>query len=155
MKKTAIAVALGGLFMMASAQAAPQDNTWYAGGKLGWSNYQVGKKDVSNAFTSYDITRHDSVGGGLYAGYQFNQYLGLEGGYDYLGNLKYSATPSSDDTFRTQGVSLAAKLGYEIAQGVDLYGKAGGFGYFSKGEGKSDNGLSPLLAVGTELAPIS
>lgn len=40
MKKTAIAVAVAVAAFASVAQAAPKDNTWYTGGKLGWSQYQ-------------------------------------------------------------------------------------------------------------------
>ncbi|MDR8284038.1 porin OmpA, partial [Acinetobacter baumannii] len=39
MKKTAIAIAVALTGFDTVAQAAPKDNTWYAGGKLGWSQY--------------------------------------------------------------------------------------------------------------------
>lgn len=39
MKKTAIAIAVALAGFATVAQAAPKDNTWYAGGKLGWSQY--------------------------------------------------------------------------------------------------------------------
>lgn len=38
MKKTAIAIAVALAGFATVAQAAPKDNTWYAGGKLGWSS---------------------------------------------------------------------------------------------------------------------
>ncbi|VDZ68825.1 outer membrane protein A (plasmid) [Klebsiella aerogenes] len=39
MKKTAIAIAVALAGFATVAQAAPKDNTWYAGGKLGWSQF--------------------------------------------------------------------------------------------------------------------
>lgn len=39
MKKTAIALAVALAGFATVAQAAPKDNTWYTGGKLGWSQY--------------------------------------------------------------------------------------------------------------------
>ena len=39
MKKTAIAIAVALAGFATVAQAAPKDNTWYAGAKLGWSQY--------------------------------------------------------------------------------------------------------------------
>ena len=39
MKKTAIAIAVALAGFATVAQAAPKDNTWYTGAKLGWSQY--------------------------------------------------------------------------------------------------------------------
>lgn len=39
MKKTAIALAVALAGFATVAQAAPKDNTWYTGAKLGWSQY--------------------------------------------------------------------------------------------------------------------
>lgn len=150
MKKTAIAVAISGLFMVAGAQAAPQDNTWYAGGKLGWSNFQVSKDDVSSTLNTYDVTRHDDVGGGVYGGYQFNNWFGIEAGYDYLGKMDFDSSAGAGD-LQSQGFQLAAKLSYNLGA-ADIYGKVGGFGYHTKSLGESDDGVAPLLAFGTEYA---
>lgn len=38
MKKTAIAIAVALAGFATVAQAAPKDNTWYTGAKLGWSS---------------------------------------------------------------------------------------------------------------------
>ncbi|MDU5837401.1 MAG: porin OmpA, partial [Pantoea sp.] len=39
MKKTAIAIAVALAGFATVAQAAPKDDTWYTGAKLGWSQY--------------------------------------------------------------------------------------------------------------------
>jgi len=151
MKKTAIAVAIAGLFAMTAAQAAPQDNTWYAGGKLGWSNYGIGNSDINSSLTSYDVTSHDDVGAGVFAGYQLNNWFGIEAGYDYLGKFDYDSSVGSGDV-KSQGVQLAAKLSYDMGSGTDIYAKLGGFGYKSENGDDSASGVAPLLAFGTEYA---
>lgn len=149
MKKTAIAVAVAGLMSLSVAHAAPQSNTWYSGAKLGWSNYQAS----SNDFASSDITnkKRDDVGGGVFAGYQFNNWFALEGGYDYLGKLKYD-TATGSDKLQSQGLQLAGKFSYAVTPALDLYGKAGVFGSYSQNNETHKYGVSPLLAVGTEYA---
>ena len=67
MNKTVIAMAISTLCLMSVAQAAPKDNTWYLGGKLGWSNYQKSDGDVSDTLTNYDVD-NDGVGVGVYGG---------------------------------------------------------------------------------------
>lgn len=88
MNKTLITLLVSGL-LAANAQAAGQDNTWYGGAKLGWSNFYGVDESNSIAITDKD---DDEVGAGAFAGYQINQNLGVELGYDYLGKLKYSGT---------------------------------------------------------------
>ena len=149
MNKTVIAMAISTLCLMSVAQAAPKDNTWYLGGKMGWSNYQKG--DVSDTLTNYD-TDNDGVGVGVYGGYQLNSWLGFEGGYDYLDKMDYTSTLGDND-FKSQGVQLSAKLSYAFNPVVDLIGRVGGFAYQSDNKDDSVSGVSPLVAVGTEYAP--
>ncbi len=149
MNKTVIAMAISTLCLMSVAQAAPKDNTWYLGGKMGWSNYQKG--DVSDTLTNYD-TDNDGVGVGVYGGYQLNSWLGFEGGYDYLDKMAYTSTLGDND-FKSQGVQLSAKLSYAFNPVVDLIGRVGGFAYQSDNNDDSVSGVSPLVAVGTEYAP--
>lgn len=149
MNKTVIAMAISTLCLMSVAQAAPKDNAWYLGGKMGWSNYQKG--DVSDTLTNYD-TDNDGVGVGVYGGYQLNSWLGFEGGYDYLDKMAYTSTLGDND-FKSQGVQLSAKLSYAFNPVVDLIGRVGGFAYQSDNNDDSVSGVSPLVAVGTEYAP--
>ena len=149
MNKTVIAMAISTLCLMSVAQAAPKDNTWYLGGKMGWSNYQKG--DVSDTLTNYD-TDNDGVGVGVYGGYQLNSWLGFEGGYDYLDKMAYTSTLGDND-FKSQGVQLSAKLSYAFNPVVDLIGRVGGFAYQSDNNDDSVSGVSPLVAFGTEYAP--
>ncbi len=74
MNKTLITLLVSGL-LAANAQAAGQDNTWYGGAKLGWSNFYG--VDESNTITTEDKD-DDEVGAGVFAGYQINQNLGIE-----------------------------------------------------------------------------
>ena len=149
MNKTVIAMAISTLCLMSVAQAAPKDNTWYLGGKMGWSNYQKG--GVSDTLTNYD-TDNDGVGVGVYGGYQLNSWLGFEGGYDYLDKMAYTSTLGDND-FKSQGVQLSAKVSYAFNPVVDLIGRVGGFAYESDNNDESVSGVSPLLAIGTEYAP--
>ena len=47
MNRSMLAVLIGALMATGTVQAAAQDNTWYAGGKAGWSKYfDVDQKQV-------------------------------------------------------------------------------------------------------------
>ncbi|QGX91091.1 porin OmpA [Tatumella sp. TA1] len=155
MKKTAIAiaVALAGLATTV-AQAAPKDDTWYVGGKLGWSQYH----DTGFSGNHYQVTneaRDNQLGAGAFVGYQANPYLGFEMGYDWLGRMKY--TGQNHGAFIGQGVQLAAKLSYPITDDLDVYTRLGGMLWRVdakdyQGHHNIDTGVSPLAAAGFEYA---
>ncbi|MBC8945215.1 porin OmpA [Xenorhabdus indica] len=158
MKKTAIAVAVATFATV--AQAAPKENTWYAGAKLGWSHFNKTKftdfgSNAATAFTTYnkgvfegvihepnfrhtqpfaatgDATDRNQLGAGAYIGYQATPYLGFELGYDWLGNIKYKSSANNGD-FRAQGVQLTAKLSVPVMNDLDVYTRLGGMVWHSK-----------------------
>ncbi|BEN39292.1 porin OmpA [Serratia nevei] len=164
MKKTAIALAVALAGFATVAQAAPKDNTWYTGAKLGWSQYHD-TGFYGNGYTS-DIgngpTHKDQLGAGAFLGYQANQYLGFELGYDWLGRMPYKGNVDNG-AFKAQGVQLAAKLSYPITDDLDIYTRLGGMvwradskaNYNNGSAGRlsnHDTGVSPLAAVGVEYA---
>ncbi|WDF90153.1 porin OmpA [Aeromonas hydrophila] len=126
MNKTLITLLVSGL-LAANAQAAGQDNTWYGGAKLGWSNFYG--IDENNNLTLNNET-NDALGAGLFVGYQVNKILGVEYGYDYLGKYKYDAqTPSKTsfhDEVQAQLIHLTLKLGFPVTNNLDLYSRVGG-----------------------------
>ncbi|MEX0446025.1 porin OmpA [Xenorhabdus sp. SGI246] len=158
MKKTAIAVAVAAFATV--AQAAPKENTWYAGAKLGWSQFNKTKftdfgSNAATAFAAYekkdldkyvkktnvpstqpfaatgDATDRNQLGAGAYIGYQATPYLGFELGYDWLGNIKYKSSANNGD-FRAQGVQLTAKLSVPVTNDLDVYTRLGGMVWHSK-----------------------
>lgn len=123
MKKTAIAVAVAVAAFASVAQAAPKDNTWYAGGKLGWSQYQ--NTGTGNVFGGENLgntgpTHKDQLGAGAYVGFQHNQYMGFELGYDWLGRMPYKGD-GNNGAFKAQGVQLTTKLSYPVMDDLDVY----------------------------------
>lgn len=65
----------------------------------------------------------------------------------------------NNGAFKAQGVQLAAKLSYPIADNLDIYTRLGGMVWradskanYGNGTGLSDHdtGVSPLAAVGVE-----
>jgi len=161
MKKTAIAIAVALAGFATVAQAAPKDNTWYAGGKLGWSQFHD-TGFYGNGFQNNNGPTHSSqLGAGAFGGYQVNPYVGFEMGYDWLGRMPYKGSVDNG-AFKAQGVQLAAKLSYPINDDLDIYTRLGGMvwradakgNYASTGVTRSehDTGVSPLAAVGLEYA---
>ncbi|XNM67300.1 hypothetical protein ACLK2E_05315 [Escherichia coli] len=81
MKKTAIAIAVALAGFATVAQAAPKDNTGYAGAETGLVPVPLTGFHHNNART---VT---ISWGGAFGGYQFNPYPGFEMGYDWLGRM--------------------------------------------------------------------
>ncbi|MBP1016176.1 porin OmpA [Serratia fonticola] len=163
MKKTAIALAVALAGFATVAQAAPKDDTWYTGAKLGWSQYH----DTGFYGNGYENgigngpTHKSQLGAGAFLGYQANQYLGFEMGYDWLGRMPYKGSVNNG-AFKAQGVQLAAKLSYPIMDDLDIYTRLGGmvwradsnahYGATGQRLSNHDTGVSPLAAVGVEYA---
>ena len=86
MKKTAIALVVAGLAAASVAQAAPQENTFYAGAKVGQASFHDGIKDNLGSY------HRNSVTYGVFGGYQIlnrdNLGLAVELGYDDFGRVK-------------------------------------------------------------------
>ncbi|AHG18571.1 membrane protein [Chania multitudinisentens RB-25] len=164
MKKTAIALAVALAGFATLAQAAPKDNTWYTGAKLGWSKYYDTGFD-GNGFGSNignGPTHRTQLGTGAFVGYQANQYLGFEMGYDWLGRIPYKGDVNNG-AFKAQGVQLATRLSYPIADDLDIYTRLGGMVWRADSKANYNNGLdgrrsehdtgvSPLAAIGLEYA---
>ncbi|WP_313686987.1 porin OmpA [Pantoea sp.] len=159
MKKTAIAIAVALAGFATVAQAAPKDNTWYTGAKLGWSQYHD-KGYYGNGYVNNDGPTHqDQLGAGAFLGYQANPYLGFELGYDWLGRMPYKGN-NINGAFKAQGVQLAAKLSYPITDDLDVYTRLGGMVWRADSTQNNngvrisdhDTGVSPLAAVGVEYA---
>jgi len=159
MKKTAIAIAVALAGFATVAQAAPKDNTWYTGAKLGWSQYHD-TGYYGNGYENNNGPTHESqLGAGAFLGYQANPYLGFELGYDWLGRMPNKGTVTNG-AFKAQGVQLAAKLSYPITEDFDVYTRLGGMVWRADSTQNNngvrisdhDTGVSPLAAVGVEYA---
>ncbi|MBA0167965.1 MULTISPECIES: porin OmpA [Pectobacterium] len=163
MKKTAIAVAVALASFATVAQAAPKDNTWYTGGKLGASQFH----DTGFYGNGYNSVTNNPIksqlGAGAFVGYQANPYVGFELGYDWLGRMKYAGSTSAatdSASFKAQGIQLATKLSYPVMPGLDAYTRLGGMVWRTDSHAavggrdlnNNDTGVSPLAAIGIEFA---
>ena len=140
MNRKAIAITVATLLGaggLASAQAAGNDG-WYGGLDLGRSNQRLGGGQIDSALGQQGLTTSSSMdehatAWGLFAGYQFNPYFAVEGGYVNLGKFDYSSTasaPAADTVtghFGVQGVDAAAVglVPFGARQQWAAYGKAG------------------------------
>ncbi|MCR9655265.1 OmpA family protein [Vibrio parahaemolyticus] len=96
-----------------------QDGHFYMGARAGWAVYQ-------DACGSDARDCNDGVMGyGLYAGYQFNNWFALEGGYTSYGEPD-ATYDSGKVTSEMSGWDVAAKLRYPITERLDMYTRIGG-----------------------------
>jgi opacity protein-like surface antigen len=88
---------------------------WYGGFNFGQSNYRDVDADSANTRTE---------GWKTYAGYQFNKYLGVEGGYANLNDM--TATSGAVRTnMDTDAWTLAAVVSYPLTDKLSIMGKLG------------------------------
>ncbi|MDR0806981.1 MAG: porin OmpA [Enterobacteriaceae bacterium] len=160
MKKTAIALAMALAGAATVATAAPLDNTWYTGAKVGWSDYH--DTGFYDGIPNNNNDHPNQLGAGAYVGYQATQYVGFEFGYDWLGRMTYRGDADGySGAFKAHGLQLTTKLSYPVMNDLDIYTRLGGMvwradtrvhgpdgAYFSN----NDTGVSPLAAAGVEYA---
>lgn len=130
MKKTAIALAIAGLAAATVAQAAPQENTFYAGARVGWSAMHHGVERVADQARTNGVGyNRNSVTYGVFGGYQIlnqnNFGLAAELGYDFFGKNRTREAGEGTGYHTAHGASLALKPSYEVLPGLDVYGKTG------------------------------
>nr|WP_209481756.1 porin OmpA [Haemophilus influenzae] len=163
MKKTAIALVVAGLAAASVAQAAPQENTFYAGVKAGQASFHDGiKRAYNNAYHRNSFTY------GVFGGYQIlnrdNLGLAVELGYDDFGRVKGRKAGKTVEKHTNHGAHLSFKGSYEVLNGLDVYGKAGvalvrsDYKFYApngareRAEGRHSLRTSGLFAVGAEYA---
>ena len=106
------------LAAIVSQYAMADDRGWYVGGNVGQSRANIDDERITSnllgaGFTSVSIKDEDrDIGYKLFAGYQFNKYFALEGGYFNLGKFGYTATTVPQGTLngeiKLQGLNLDA-----------------------------------------------
>lgn len=147
-KKLPVALALLGL--AGSALAAATDEPWYFGVKAGHGEFQ-GIKYGDSVMNPRHVDK-SGVAGGLFLGYRFNDWLGVEAGYDYLGKLKFDFGAANHADLKVQGLQLAARLGMPVSESFDVYTRLGVMASRMSGNGDTMHRTAPLAAVGLEYA---
>lgn len=174
MKKTAIALVVAGLAAASVAQAAPQENTFYAGAKAGYASFHDGIKANTDATNPRSLGfgngyNRNSVTYGVFGGYQIlnrdNLGLAVELGYDDFGRAKFKDDGKTVFKHTNHGAHLSFKGSYGLTEGLDLYGRVGAalvrsdYKSYDKASGARDHAegshslrVSPMFAAGVEYA---
>jgi OOP family OmpA-OmpF porin len=121
-------------------QSAHANDEGYVGLRLGYSSLS------GEACTLGSPCDDDSVGGGLYGGYDFSQYFALEGGLDLLGDFKTNLGADKLGDGLLKAVSLTPKFSFPVSEELDLFAKIGG-AYLNY---DGDNDVVPTGSLGLE-----
>ncbi len=97
----------------------PNDH-FYLGGRIGWAAYQ----DACGFNAEYCDT--DTLGVGLYGGYQFTDWLALEGGITSYGSPEARYATGGNIETDIYGGELAMKLSLPITERMALFTRLGG-----------------------------
>lgn len=142
-KKIAV---LATLFFAGSTVASNQDNPWYAGARIGATHYSDFDQ---NLFPNADID-DDNLAGGLFLGYNLNDWFAIEGGYTYLGKIEIA----DNAEISQDAIELVGKFTWQATESFDLFAKAGGFIYKTKGKdqlsGLKERDTDGTAGVGVE-----
>lgn len=130
-----------------AAQAQPV-KPFYIGGGAGWAKLDLNNSDFPSSGTidlggtvgtvPYTSTRdEDSTGWKVFAGWRFNQYLAIEGGYVDLGraNLQYTSPALAGDInvkATDTAWTLAAVGTFPVGHNFSLLGKLGVAFHYTK-----------------------
>ncbi|QJC36890.1 OmpA family protein [Enterobacteriaceae endosymbiont of Donacia vulgaris] len=149
------------IYNIANAESNFQEY-WYVGSKFGLSRYDHIKlfgKDIDNQ--EYNI--FNQIGTGAFFGYQSNNFLGFELGFDWLGAVKKNLTEEGiTNFFESKGVQLTSNIRYPIYKNIYLYSRLGGLftqsinqqyiknNDYRKNINNLQYGIYPVLAIGGE-----
>lgn len=168
MNKSIIAVAVAAAFAcMGAAQAFEMGP--YVGVKSGVSHLDVSKKDITiEGLNKPEHAINDSslysYTGGVFAGYNFNPYFGVEFGYDYLGtfDMDFGADNMGSHDFTVNALQLSLRGAYPITSSFSVTGTVGALQWFNDawdydrhGDGASEDShssMSPVVGAGFEYA---
>jgi len=126
---------LTALAVIAGTFAQAQDAGWYAGANIGRTRAKIDDAGITNgllgqgfASTSIDDNKRNT-GFKVFAGYQFNRYFSIEGGYFNLGHFGYTATTVPDGTLngdiRIQGLNVDPVFTLPITRKFSAFARAG------------------------------
>lgn len=133
-------VAIAALAGLTSQAAIAEDSSWddrgwHIGINGGWSKANIDEERIrsgllSGGFTTDALVTDESDSGyKLYAGYQFNRYFAIEGGYFDLGGFDYRATTtpagSLDGSVEINGFNLDVIGIVPFSERFSMFGSVG------------------------------
>lgn len=153
MKKRTLAI----VFLLASlvtSVQAEEKNGWYLGAKIGWSQFDPLKYVINNSQNSkIDILKDQSSAPiiGLFLGYEFNPYFGLEVENDTNGFFPQLMFQENKKSMQSNRLQLETKLSYPITDNFHVYTKLGGMISWENLSSKED--LKNIFSKESKLLP--
>lgn len=152
MKRFGLYAVLAASLVALPAHASESESQWYGGVGLGLTNFSVNKSSVPS-LTAASSVDSNSYNLNVFAGYQFDPFLGIE--LDYLGGGSVTATSHGQTTklFNVGLTTLSATMGAPLNDNVRLYAKLGGTSWrFSSQQGVDANdGFGPSAGLGADI----
>jgi OmpA-OmpF porin, OOP family len=120
-----VAVVLGLVAAAAAAPAVAQQKGLYVGGSLGLAQYD---ESCENSTVPCDDT---DAGWRIFAGYQFNRWVGIEAGYVDMGKVRADGVDAVLGQVTSEaepaGFDVAAVISWPVLDWMSLIGKAGAY----------------------------
>lgn len=123
------------MFPFRPARGPAQESGFYAGGSAGWS--MIDDEEINNLKAERHSVDDSSLGWKFFAGYNLNQYFGVELAYVDLGEAIATISAANNNNVgkaselksTTEGFSFAATGHYPFARQFDVFARIGGFYY--------------------------
>jgi len=129
MKKRALAIVLLLASLIITPVQAEEKNGWYLGAKMGWSHFNPLKYNLNIFQAGSEDFSTDSISApilGLFLGYEFNPYFGLEIENNTNGFSPHLMFQKNKENTQNNSFQIATKLSYPITDNFHFYTKLGG-----------------------------
>ncbi|QCI18305.1 hypothetical protein D9V63_01680 [Buchnera aphidicola (Aphis nasturtii)] len=155
MKKKALTILILLVSLVSSVQSKSNDG-WYLGAKVGWSNFNLLHYKEIQGLKNEQSTNAPMFG--LFLGYEFNPYFGLEIENDTTGFSPHLMFQKSKENMQANNVQISTKLSYPITDDFRLYTRLGGMMFWENLASKEDlkktftkhSCVFPSLSLGAE-----
>ena len=135
MARTSAFIGVASLAVITSSTAFADDTGWYGGANIGRSNVSIDNPRITSGLASSGLNttsitnRDEDTAYKIYGGYQFNKYIGLEGGYFDLGKFGFTANTvplgTLDGNIRLRGFNLDAVGMFPLSERFSALGRIG------------------------------
>ena len=133
--KTSALIGFASLAVIASSTALADEAGWYGGANIGRSSATIDDPRITSGLASTGLVttsianRDRDSSYKIYGGYQFNKYIGLEGGYFDLGKFGFTANTlplgSLDGNIRLRGFNLDVVGTFPLSEKFSALGRVG------------------------------
>ena len=133
--RTSALIGFASLAVIASSTAVADDSGWYGGANIGRSSATIDDARITSGLASSGLNttsianRDRDTAYKIYGSYQFNKYIGLEGGYFDLGKFGFTANTLPLGTLngntRLRGFNLDAVGTLPLSERFSALGRIG------------------------------